>query len=151
MTSNFKIKNPPKAPRRKTSIKEHICNVYDSELAIPIDIDTIKLLLKNQGSLIERYWEQIGVSLADFNSFVLENTYDSLGIVGYRDESDIEYNKRVRDYEKRLAAYELWKSTNEKNIEKELARREKEKLTLEQENKQKKIKRLEAELKRLKK
>lgn len=151
----FRIRKKPQRPKRKTITDSFWINTC----LHGVSLDAIEFHLRQQVKVqIEQnvYYQKIGLDLADYSNLRLKEDSDwddySLYVLGDRQETDLEFNERLNAYKRNLKKYNKWYAENKNNIAAELDRREKEKENKkerEAEAKEKQIKKLEAELKKL--
>jgi len=121
----MKLQKKPKKPVRRKGIKEPLGTIYCNDLdGCSLGIDLARYL--NPNIDLSKYSNVILEYDAGFNDGYMFSKSSSYSVYEYREESHIEYNKRLISYEKRKENYDNWYKNNEKAILQELDRRKKE-------------------------
>jgi hypothetical protein len=154
----FRIRKKPQKPKRRIITDRFWIDVYFKS----IKLNDIERSIRNQ---VERqindstYLRRLGLTLDEhyFNLRLEESSgYDdySLEVLGDRHETDKEFKQRFNSYQTRLKSYNKWYAENKDKIELELERRKQEKEKNKERKaleKEKQIKKLQVELKKLRK
>lgn len=153
----MKLKRNPSKPIRKTGIR-------DSLGAIDLDgqpIEGIEEYIRTQiEQRYELYFKRSGLTIDSYDSLQIEedHEYDYDGscytrteIYGIRDETDSEFNTRMKSYRKRKTEYDKWYKENKEEIEAFKAKKEKDAREALEAKQAREIAALEKKLERLKK
>lgn len=91
----MQIKKQPEKPKRKTIEQRKHIGEFDT-------LQSILLFFKDKN--------------ISFEEIYIEYVWDSIGFIWEESESDVNFNKRMANYEKRLKEWQDWYDENEKAI-----------------------------------